>query len=467
MQLHLSKLASALILSSALVGCAAVVKTPYQAPSIEIPNNFAYQKANTKQVQVDIYADQWWSLFDDVQLNQLVNQVIEKNTDLAIAGINLQQARLRAGLAQNQQGIRINSNVSTGHNVDLHSGDNSSKGVSLNAGVSYEVDLFGKLARQTEASKWEALATEQDLQATGQSLIATTANLYWQLGYLNERYSTAQQSLTTTQKLYELIRIQYRAGAVSGLDLTQAEQSVQSQKASLSQIDQQRIEARTALAVLLQLPVQQLNIQEPQVLPRIHLPNIAAGLPAELLSRRPDLRAAELRLRKSLANKDATKASYYPSINLTGNLGSSSTSLTQLLQNPALSLGASLSLPFLQYNDMKKDIQISDLDYAKSIIQYRQTLYQAFADTENALSNRTALDKQVTLQQRNLELAEKTEQLTQVRYKNGAIALKNLLDAQETTRNARLSLVQTKQNQYNAYVTLMQALGGSPIKQLP
>ena len=148
-------------------------------------------------------------------------------------------------------------------------------------------------------------------------------------------------------------------------------------------------------------------------------------------------------------------------------MGSSSTSLTQLLKNPALSLGASLSLPFLQYNDMKKDIQISDLDYEKAIIQYRQTLYQAFADTENALSNRTELDKQVALQQRNLALAEKAEQLTQVRYKNGAIALKNLLDAQETTRNARLSLVQTKQSQYNAYVSLMQALGGSPIKQLP
>ena len=467
MRLHLTKLASSLVLGSSLFGCAAVVKTPYQAPAIQIPSNFAYNLVNQKQIQENLYADQWWTLFGDAELNQLVNQVLSSNTDLAVAGINLQQARLRAGLIDNRSGIRVNSSASAGHNFDLHSGEDSSKGVSLNGGVSYEVDLFGKLARQTEASRWEALATEQDLQATGQSLVATTANLYWQLGYLNERYSTVLQNLASTQKTYELVRSQYKAGAVSGLDLTQAEQSVQSQKASLSQIDQQRVETRTALAVLLHIPVQQLNIQEPRTLPRIQLPQIAAGLPAELLSRRPDLRAVELRLRESLANKDATKASYYPSISLTGNLGSSSTSLTQLLKNPALSLGASLSLPFLQYNDMKKDIQISDLDYEKAIIQYRQTLYQAFADTENALSNRTELDKQVALQQRNLALAEKAEQLTQVRYKNGAIALKNLLDAQETTRNARLSLVQTKQSQYNAYVSLMQALGGSPIQQLP
>ena len=467
MRLHLTQLASSLVLGSSLFGCAAVVKTPYQTPAIQMPSNFAYNPVNQKQIQENLYADQWWTLFGDAELNQLVNQVLASNTDLAVAGINLQQARLRAGLIDNRSGLRVNSSASTGHNFDLHSGENSSKGVSVNAGVSYEVDLFGKLARQTEASRWEALATEQDLQATGQSLVATTANLYWQLGYLNERYSTVLQNLASTQKTYELVRSQYKAGAVSGLDLTQAEQSVQSQKASLSQIDQQRVETRTALAVLLHIPVQQLNLQEPRTLPRIQLPQIAAGLPAELLSRRPDLRAVELRLRESLANKDANKASYYPSISLTGNLGSSSTSLTQLLKNPALSLGASLSLPFLQYNDMKKDIQISDLDYEKAIIQYRQTLYQAFADTENALSNRTELDKQVALQQRNLALAEKAEQLTQVRYKNGAIALKNLLDAQETTRNARLSLIQTKQSQYNAYVSLMQALGGSPIKQLP
>jgi NodT family efflux transporter outer membrane factor (OMF) lipoprotein len=467
MHINFTKLAATLMLSGTLVGCAAVVKTPYQQPSVNIPVSFQNNKALNQQVHADVYADQWWTLFGDMQLNQLVNQVLSTNTDLAVAGINLQQARLQAGLAANQQGPRVSSSVSTGHNIDLNSGDNSSRGLSLNGGVSYEIDLFGKLARQTEVSQWEALATEQDLQSTAQSLIATTANLYWQLGYLNERYQIAQQNLASTQKTYELVRSQYRAGAVSGLDLTAAEQSVQSQRASLSQIEQLRVESRTALAVLMQMPVQQLSIQEPSRLSQIALPVISAGLPADLLSRRPDLQASELRLRKALATKDATKASYYPSISLTGNLGSSSTSLSHLLQNPALTLGASLSLPFLQYNDMKKDLAISDLDYEKSIVQYRQTLYQAFADVENALSARSELNKQVALQERNVQLAEKTERLTEVRYRNGAIALKNVLDAQETTRNARLSLVQTKQSQYNAYVTLMQALGGSPIKTLP
>lgn len=456
-------LCAMLVASSTLVGCAAMVKTPYHAPAVQTPSSFQYDKTQVASNYAN-YADRWWTLFGDTQLNQLVDQVIAKNTDLAVAGITLRQARLKAGLAADQQGPRVNSSVSTSQNIYVNSGDRSSNGLSLNAGVSYELDLFGKLARQTEAAKWEALATAQDLQATAQTLIGTTTKLYWQLAYLNESLSTAQQSLATSEKLYSLVNTQYQAGAVSGLDLTQAEQSVQSQKANLSQIQQSLVETRTALAVLLHIPVQQLNIQEPQRLPQVNLPQIQAGLPASILSRRPDLRTAELRLRETLATKDATTASYYPSISLTGSLGSSSTSLTELIKNPVLALGANLSLPFLQYNDMKKNIAISQLDYEKAIIQYRQTLYQAFADVENALSARTELNQQVQFQQRNLELAEKAERLTDVRYRNGAIALKNVLDQQQTTRTARLSLVNTKQSQYNAYVTLMQALGGSPIQ---
>ena len=463
----LTRLCTVMLLGSTLVGCAAVVKTPYQAPAVQTPAQFQYDRATAQQRQQAIYADQWWTLFGDAQLNQLVDAVLAKNADLAVAGMTLKQARLQAELAENQQKPRVNSTVSTGHQFDLNSSNDSSSGLSLGAGLNYEVDLFGKLARQTEAKRWETLATEQDLQATAQSLIGTTAKLYWQLAYYNESRTTAEQSLATSQKLYDLVKVQYQAGAVSGLDLTQAEQSVQSQKASLSQIQQSLVETRTAIAVLLHMPVQQLNIDEPKRLPRLALPSIAAGLPADILSRRPDLKAAELRLRESLATKDATTASYYPSISLTGNLGSSSTSLTQLLKNPALTLGASLSLPFLQYNDMKRDLEVSQLDYEKAIVQYRQTLYQAFADVENALSARTELSQQVQLQQRNLELAEKVERLTQVRYRYGAVALKTLLDQQETTRTARLTLVNTKQSQYNAYVTLMQALGGSPIQQLP
>ena len=462
----LPKLSALIILPILFTGCVATVKTPYQAPNTTVPTSFAYQNTSTG-LNAEQWSDQWWTLFNDAQLNALVDQVIAKNADLAVAGIALKQARLQADLTANQQGLRVGSSVSTGHSFDLNSGTDSANGLSLSGNVSYEIDLFGKLANQTQAQRWEALATEQDLQSTAQSLIATTCNLYWQLAYLNERMTAAEQSLATSNKLFDLVKVQYRAGAVSGIELTEAEQSVQSQKATLSQLRQQIVEAKTALAVLLHQPVQQLNIDIPKKLPQSSLPNIDAGLPATLIARRPDLQAAELRLRKTLATKDATKASYYPSISLTGSLGTSSTSLTELLQNPVLALGASLSLPFLQYNDMKKDIAISELDYESAIISYRQTLYQAFADVENALSGRIEANAQLSDQQKNLELAQKSARLNEVRYRNGAIALKNVLDAQESVRSAEVSLAQTRYNQYTTYVTLMQALGGSPIQKFP
>lgn len=472
MQSHIKPLLSIALVTQLLLGCSAMVKTPYQAPTLDVPTEFSNR--NHQGLQAAAYADQWWMLFQDQQLNQLVQRVIDRNADLAIAGINLQQAWLRAGLATDKQGIRVgNASVGLGHQFELDGSGHRDTGINIGyPQLSYEIDLFGKLANQTEAAKWSAIATEADLQATAQTMIATTATLYWQLGYYHESDATARQSLATTERLYQLVKNQYNNGAVSGLDLAQAAQSVQSQKASLSQIQQRLVQTRTALAVLLQIPVQQLNIQEPERLPKATLPVIAAGLPAEILSRRPDLRSAELRLREALSNKDAVKASYYPSISLTGSLSTgvgigSSTSLTNVLKNPVATLGAGLTLPFLQYNDMKKNISISNLDYEKAIVQYRKTLYQAFADTENALSAQNELAIQVAAQQRNLDLAVKTEYLTEVRYKNGAIPLKNLLDAQTTTRNVRLSLVELKQSQYSAYVTLMQALGGSPITQLP
>ena len=221
-----SQLVTALFLGSSLVGCAAVVKTPYQAPAVNIPQQFDHQQ-KSQQALAQLNTDRWWTLFHDAALNQLVEQVLARNSDLAVAGLNLQQARLQAKQSQSQQGVRIgNAGISTGHQFSLEGNGDAARGISLNyPGLSYELDLFGKLANQTEAARWEALATEQDLQATAQSLIATTANLYWQLGYLNERYVVAQQNLASTQKTYQLVSAQYRAGAVSGLDLNQAEQA--------------------------------------------------------------------------------------------------------------------------------------------------------------------------------------------------------------------------------------------------
>lgn len=457
------------LMLSVLSGCAAVVRTPYEQPALQIPQQFGQQTQNAATLHIADLQDQWWTLFNDPQLNALVDSALYANNDLAIAGLRLKQVREQAGLTANQQLPRVSANSSASHQVELANGNDRSGGLSVSGSVSYAVDLWGKLANQTEAARWEAAATQQDLQATAQSLIGTVCNLYWQLAYLNERIASSDASIASSRKLFSLVQSRYRAGAVSGLDLAQAEQALVGQEASQSQLIQQRVEARNALAILFNVPPTQLDSQftlnEPQKLLAVNLPTIDAGLPADLIARRPDLNASELRLRKVLANKDATRASYYPSFSLTGSVGSSSTSLTELLKNPALTLGAGVSLPFLQYNDMQRNLAISELEYQAAIIGFRQSLYGALADVDNALSNKTQLQIQTTAQQRTLALAQRTEQLNEVRYRAGAVALKQWIDAQEARRNTQNSLLQIRLSQLNNMVTLMQSLGGSPVAQ--
>lgn len=457
--LALCSVCSVLVLS----GCSAIVRTPYQQPDLKLPSQYAQTGNNRSQLQIDQIKDQWWTLFNDAELNRLVSLALEKNNDLAVAGIRLKQAREQAGLAANQQFPRVSANTSASHQVELQNGDDNARGLSLNGSVSYEVDLWGKLANQTAAAKWEAQATEQDLQSTAQSLVGTVCNLYWQIAYLNQRIASSEASVTSSKKLFQLVQAQYRAGAVSGLEMAQAEQSVVGQEANHSQLLQQRVEAKNALAILFDQAPSQLVINEPKLLTTTALPVVDAGLPAELLARRPDLQASELRLRKVLANTDATRASYYPSLSLTSSLGSSSTSLTELIKNPVLTLGAGLSLPFLQYNDMKRNLAISKLDYDSAVIGFRQTLYSALADVENALSASDQLKIQANSQQRTLALAKRAESLNEIRYRAGAVALKQWIDAQESRRNAENSAIQIRLNQLSNMVTLMQSLGGSPL----
>ncbi|MNV58945.1 Toluene efflux pump outer membrane protein TtgC precursor [compost metagenome] len=199
---------------------------------------------------------------------------------------------------------------------------------------------------------------------------------------------------------------------------------------------------------------------EPQVLPAGPLPMVDEGLPAELLSRRPDLRLAELNLRQTLANVDAVRDSYYPTISLTGTLGAASSALGNLIANPAAVLGIGLSLPFLDLEAKRLDTQVARIQYETSVLQFRQTLYQALAEVESALSARLKLVEQVDLLTQIHAAARETERLYEIRYRTGVVALRIWLDAQESQRNAELMLAQAHLNQLKNLSTLYQVFGG-------
>ncbi|RZL03768.1 MAG: efflux transporter outer membrane subunit [Rubrivivax sp.] len=446
-----------LAVATMLAGCAS--PGAYRTPEVAVPAQWQPQPVSSTQASASaVVPERWWARFGDPQLTQLVDEALQRNNDLAVAALKVRRAQLQAGLAASAQLPTVSLGVNTSASRLLDNGP-TTRSHGVTAGVSWEADLWGRLAAQRNAAEWEAQATDEDRAAAALSLAGTTAALYWQVAYLNQRIESGQQSIDYASKTLELVKAQHAAGSVTGLEEAQAQQTLASQQASQSQLVQQRVEARHALAILFDGPPSQ-ALAEAQRLPEAALPPVDADLPASLLTRRPDLRAAELRLRSSLATVDATRTSYYPTLSLTGSLGGSSNVLSNVLSNPVATLGAGLALPFIQWRDMQRNVAISQTDYEQAVLGFRQSWYQSLADVENALSARTQYEVQAQQLQLSLTAALQSERLSEIQYRAGAVPLKTWLDAQETRRAATNALAQNRLNCLNSLVTLYQALGG-------
>ena len=402
--------------------------------------------------------DRWWEAFEDPSLDALVQLAIARNPDLAAAAVRVRRASLQARLTGNALLPIPNGNLSTNVARPMSGARRAAETATGALGLSWEADLFGKLAADRDAARFEALATAEDRDAAFLSLVGTATSLHWQIGLANDRIAQGERSLAYARRTQALVETQYQAGAVSALERREVEQTVTTQEAALSELRQTRTEARKALMVLLDgssppMPERQ-GLDDPV------LPAIAPGLPAELLGRRPDLRAAELRLRRTLATGDATRASYYPALTLTGGLGTSSNALLNVIANPVATLGAGLTLPFLNARAMRFDTAIARTQYEEAVILFRKSLYTALAEVENALSAQAELAAQGQALARARDAAADAERLYEVRYRAGAVPVRSWLDAQERRRAADLALSVNRLAQLQNRVTLYQALGG-------
>jgi NodT family efflux transporter outer membrane factor (OMF) lipoprotein len=448
---HTTKLALTITSTAVLMACS----TPYERPAINLPSAYAHAAltTNANAVGKPAMPDRWWQSFNDPQLNALVDKVLANNNDLATAGVRLHQAQLRSGIQGINQFPRASGSI--GSTVP----QNAPNTFNANVSISYEADLWGRLASATKAAQWESLATAEDLESTALSLVASTCETYWRIAYTRQQINVGEQSLAYQRQVLELVQIQKRAGAVSALEVAEAEQNVQTQSASLSTLRQQLVEYRATLSLLMNGDAWSQE-NELTALPSQALPDVAPGLPAEILSRRPDVKASELRLRSTLATYDVTRTSYYPTLSLTGSEGGSSPQLKNVLKNTSASLLASLSLPFLNYPQNKLNTDLAKKDYDVAVINFRQSLLQALSDADNALSNRQQLIERSQSLYLALDAAQRVEQLYAIRYRLGKVSLRTWLDAQQSVRNVRLNY---DNNQLSALInqsTLFKALGG-------
>ncbi|EKS9842237.1 MULTISPECIES: efflux transporter outer membrane subunit [Burkholderia] len=435
-----------------LAGCAGARHDPL--PAVAMPANWAAPVA----ADAPAATGDWWRSFGDPQLDALIDDALRANNDLAIAAIRVYRAQLQAGLVDTNltPNVTLGANGAVSRTLDTHQMSRSS---GVNGSLSYELDLWGRLAALRDAAHWEADATADDLEAARLSLIGTTAALYWQIGYLNRQIALGDANIAYAERTLALVRSRHTAGAVSGLDLAQAEQSLAAQRAAQTQLIQQRTENRHALAILFDRPPQQ-RAAEPAALPDAAPPDVAAGLPASLLGRRPDLRAAEFRLRESLAQVDATRTSFYPTFTLTGSAGTTSTSLERVLTNPVGTLGLGLALPFIQWNTMQLQIRVSKSQYEEAVVGFRQRLYTALAEVENALSARVQLEREAEQRTLSLAQAQRAERLAAARFAAGATAVQPWLDQQQVLRSAQSADELTRLNRLNNQMKLYRALGG-------
>ena len=443
----------------AMSGCASVATTPSTA-GLMVPQ--AWQESSTPpgdDVAV-VSGALWWTALGDAELNSLIDQALARNNDLAQAAVRVRRAQLVAGQAASDQlpEVSVRGNASTSE--PLSSGARSTRSYGATASVSWELDLWGRLAANRQAAELEAQATQADRDAAALSLSATVARLYWQLGYLNQRVVVSEQSIDYARETLRLVRAQYEAGAASGLEMAQATQSLANQQAAHTQWLQQRVEALHALALLLDGPPGSVASDERRMLALTELPPLQAGVPAAVLTRRPDLLASELRLRKTLATVDATRRSFYPALTLTGSVGTASDALGEALRNPVGTLGAGLVLPFIQWRDMQRNVAISQADHELAVLAYRQAWYQALSEVEDALSAERQLAAQGEQLAMAAQAARQAERLSEARYRAGAAPLKTWLDAQESRRQVDINLALNRLNLLQNRATLMQALGG-------
>lgn len=444
--------------------CSTITSRPYAAPAPALPAAWSDAGADAAPTAgtdaVPATAAPWWQAFDDPGLDALMQQVLRQNQDLAAAAIRLRRAQLASGLAASNARPDFSAGLNASRREPL-SGGGASTAYSASVGVSYEVDLWGRLGAQRDSARWAARASAEDLESTALALTATTANLYWQLGYLNQRVMLAEQSLADATRTRELVQARYRAGAISGIDAAEADQDLAGQHVLLNQLRQQRTEVRNALALLLATPGASID-SAPTGLAAIRLPAVAAGLPAALLGNRPDLRAAELRLRAAYSDIRATQASFYPALTLTGSVGGTSAALSQVIRDPVATLGAGLVLPFLNWNERRLGVRISEADYEALVTAFRQRLLTAFTEVEDALAARAALDERHGLLQQSLAAAQQAESLYASRYRAGAVSLQDWLAAQEKRRAAENALAANQYDRLVNHATLVQALGGGP-----
>jgi len=453
-----------------LTGC--VVGPDYKRPQVAVPTSYR-APGPLPPDQASSLADlPWFGVFHDEALQDLIRVALAQSYDLRDAVTRVEQAQANLGITRSNQIPQLDASGSL--NVTRSSRDgaialpssipfnqNRNYGAAALNLLSFEIDLWGRLRRATEAARANLLSADENRKAVITTLVSQVATDYLQLRELDYELEISQRTLQNREDFLALTRQRQTGGVATLIDLRQAEQLVESAAASIPTTQQQIEQTENQIRLLLG--------QSPGSVPRGRSfleqdlpPEVPAGLPSALLERRPDIRAAEQSLIAANANIGVAKAAYFPTISLSGTIGGQSSQLSSLFSsnNGTWNFTPQISQPIFSAGRIRNNVRLTEAQYRQSEVAYERTIQTAFREVSDALIAHQRTRESRIEQEKLVSALEDRKRLAYVRYQGGVDTQLNALDADRDLFQAELTLAQTRYSELASVVQLYKALGG-------
>lgn len=439
-----------------LAGCS--MMPTYERPAAPVPAAWPGEPQATGAAAVQ--QPDWREFFADARLRQLIGIALQNNRDLRVAVLNIEQARAQYDIRRADRFPTVNAAVTGSRTPASNGGTNSAYTAGL-AVTAWEIDLFGRVASLSEAALAQYLATEEGRKAAQTSLVASVANTWLALVADEELLALTRQTLATREESLRLTRLRFENGASSELDFRQSQSLFESARVAFAQQQRQRAQDMNALALLLGQPVPD-DLQAPAALASLALPDLPAGMPSDVLTRRPDVRQAEQQLIAANASIGAARAAFFPRISLTAGVGTASSQLSELFKGGSWGWTAApqLLLPIFDAGRNTANLRSANVSRDIAVAQYEKAIQSAFREVADSLGARATLVEQLQAQGNVAEAEAVRFRLSELRYNNGVSSYLDLLDAQRSLFAARQALIQTRLAQLQNQVLLYRALGG-------
>jgi multidrug efflux system outer membrane protein len=448
------------IAATALVSCA--VGPNYHRPDLDVPGG--YRRTAAGEAAPPALAPNWWTLFNDPTLTRLAEETAAANLDIKAAIARVEQARAATRSAAGNFLPAIDLGGSARRSG---SAAGSATSYSLPASLGYELDVWGRLRRQYEASKHAEQATADDLEFVRQTAIADVAQAYFTLRLYDRQIASYEAALDLYRKQLDLTDTKYKAGLSLPTDLLQAKTQVNSASNQLIEVRRARAKQEHAIAILLGRPPAEVVMEKAPL--DTPIPTVPAGLPVDLLSRRPDVAEAEHRLAAANAQIGVATANFFPNFNLNASLGFQNANIERLLEweSRVWSVTPGFGLPIFHGGQLRAPLAQSKARYEELVANYRAAVLRSFQDVEDQLSDLHLLAEKAQSLEDTLVSAREYSRLTEIQYRQGLTTYLQVIDANQTLLTNELSAAQAHSQRLSATVLLIKALGGGWTDEQP